>query len=199
MIKTDQMNSKLEQVIEKIDAINNQDPNMELVDGQPIAKELIYGQRMSACLNQYCSDANDYLQIAVRAQHIKRWAIARKEYPEGKAGYLKWRKALGVMHAQTAKQLMLESSYSEDEAEQTAAIVRKERLKSNPDSQALEDVACLVFLSHYFSPFAAKHSDEKVISIVQKTWKKMSVKAQNIALTLTLPEHLAKLVEKALS
>lgn len=192
------MSSKLNQVISKIDEINSQDPNTEQVNGTSMPKELIYGQRMSACLGEHWADASEYLQIAVRAQHIKRWAVARNEYPEGKAGYLKWRKELGVMHAQTAKQLMLDVGYSEDEAEKTAEITRKAKLKSNTDSQALEDVACLVFLTYYFEPFAAKHSDEKIVNIVQKTWRKMSEKAQNIALGLSLPAHLAELVEQAL-
>ncbi|NMP29952.1 DUF4202 domain-containing protein [Thalassotalea sp. M1531] len=193
------MSTTFEQVIAQIDAINSQDPNNEIVEGKSIAKELIYGQRMTSCVNEFWPDASEYLQIAVRAQHIKRWAIARSEYPQGKVGYLKWRKALGQMHAQTAADIMLEKGYSESEAEQTASIIRKEKLKSNPESQALEDVACIVFLCHYFEPFAAKHSDEKIISIVKKTWSKMSEKAQGIALTLTLPNHLAKLVQKALN
>ena len=56
----------------------------------------------------------------------------------------------------------------------------------------------LVFLSYYFAPFAAKHSDEKIISILQKTWRKMSETAQQIALKAELPEHLAALVKRAL-
>ena len=40
-------------------------------------------------------------------------------------------------------------------AETTACIIRKENLKSNLDSQTLEDVACLVFLQYYFDEFAA--------------------------------------------
>ncbi|WP_448211968.1 DUF4202 domain-containing protein [Colwellia sp. MEBiC06753] len=190
---------KLENVLAKIDALNSNDPNKENFNGELVAKELIYGQRMSACLAAHWPEANEFLQIAVRAQHIQRWTIARSEYPAGKAGYLKWRKALGQFHADTAKHIMLSHGYSEQYAERTAAIIRKEQLKTNANSQTLEDVACLVFLQHYFEPFAAKHSDEKVISILQKTWRKMSEKAHDIALNMTLPAHLAKLVNQALS
>ncbi|MFD2168040.1 DUF4202 domain-containing protein [Thalassotalea euphylliae] len=193
------MPSSLDKVLAEIDAINAQDPNLEHDGEKDVAKELLYGQRMSACLAEYWPNANEYVAIAVRAQHIKRWSIARGEYPESKKGYLDWRKALGVMHAELASQLMLENGYSEEEANRTAAIIRKERLKSNEDSQTLEDVACLVFLMYYFAPFAAKHEDDKVVSIVKKTWKKMSSHAQNIALAFTLPEHLGKLVQRALS
>jgi len=69
---------------------------------------------------------------------------------------------------------MQENGYSTDESMVAGAIVRKEKLRTNQNAQTLEDVACIVFLSYYFEPFAAKHSEEKIISIVQKTWKKMS-------------------------
>ncbi len=193
------MTSKLQSVLDEIDEINRQDQNQEIVDGIAQPKELLYGQRMSECLHTYWPNASELLQIAVRAQHLKRWHIARKEYPMGKAGYYAWRTALGVFHAETAQELMLSKGYSEQEANQTASMLKKERLKSNPDAQTLEDVACLVFLMHYFGPFAEKHSNEKIISIVQKTWKKMSDQAKDIALSLTLPPHLGKLVAQALS
>lgn len=196
------MNSKqCQQVLDAIDKINQQDPNKTLVDNIEHPKELLYGQYMTQCLNQYWPDANELLQIAVRAQHVKRWHLARKSFPEGKQGYLTWRKELGKFHAQTAKELMLENGYSEEDAERTACIIRKEKLKKDIDSQTLEDVACLVFLQYYFDEFAAKYTDneEKIIRIVQLTWRKMSEQGHKIALSLTLPDHLAALVNKALA
>ncbi len=190
---------RFQQVLQAIDQINQQDPNKTMVNKVEQPKELVYGQYMSACLDKYWPDTNELLQIAVRAQHIKRWHLARAEFPKGKQGYLTWRKELGKFHAETTKTLMLEHGYSEQDAETTAAIIRKEQLKKNPDSQTLEDVACLVFLQHYFEEFAAKHSEEKIIRILQLTWRKMSVQGQEIALTLTLPAHLASLVTKALA
>jgi hypothetical protein len=81
--------------------------------------------------------------------------------------------------------------------------LRKEKLKTNNDTQTLEDVACLVFLQYYFDAFAAKYTEKdneaKIIRIVQKTWGKMSDRGHEIALSLTLPDHLAALVGKALA
>ncbi len=191
--------SPLQQVFSAIDAINAQDPNTTLIENNTVPNELLYGQHMSACLNQYWPQANELLQIAVRAQHIKRWHLKRTEFAAGKAGYLKWRKEQGKFHAQLTKELMLENGYSEDDSEQAACIIRKEKLKTNSDSQTLEDVACLVFLSHYFDAFAAKHTEEKIVRIVQLTWRKMSERGHEIALSLTLPDHLAALVGKALA
>jgi hypothetical protein len=194
---------KLNNVLKAIDLINIEDPNKIEVDGQLKAKELVYGQQMTDCLTQYWPEANELLHIAVRAQHIKRWQLKRTEYPAGKAGYYSWRIAQGKFHAQLTYQIMLENGYSDEQAKVCAAIIRKENLKTNADTQALEDVACLVFLMHYFNDFAAKYTEqnneEKIIRIVQLTWKKMSDKAHDIALGLTLPEHLGILVTKALT
>jgi hypothetical protein len=199
--------SRLSTLLTTIDDINNEDPHtVQLSNGTTQAKEYIYGHHMSACLAQYWPDASEFLQIAVRAQHIKRWHLLRSDFDLGKAGYFKWRKSLGKFHAELTYSLMLAQTpngtgavaYTEAEAEQTAAIIRKEKLKTSSDSQTLEDVACLVFLQHYFDEFSTKHTEEKVVKVLQKTWVKMSDTAHNIALSLTLPDHLAKLVSKAL-
>lgn len=197
------MISKLEKTLNAIDSINQEDPNTTIIDDKAQPKELVYGLYMTECLSKYWPQANEFLQIAVRAQHIKRWHLKRSEFPEGKQGYLTWRKELGKFHAQTTKALMLDNGYSEEEAEKTACIIRKEKLKRNLDSQTLEDVACLVFLQYYFDEFAAKYTkadnEAKIIRIVQLTWKKMSERGHEIALSLTLPDHLATLVNKALT
>jgi len=203
------MNPQLKSVLSAIDDINRQDTNTTFFNGEEYPKELIYGQRMTSCLEQYWPKSSELLQIAVRAQHIKRWHLKRNEFEQGKAGYYKWRIALGKFHAQLTAQTMIAHDYSKEQAEQTASIICKENLKNksqsqlNSDSQTLEDVACLVFLIYYFDDFARQYTEqnneEKIIRIVQLTWGKMSEEAHTIALKLVLPEHLAAIVNKALA
>ena len=203
------MTNKLERVLTAIDDINRQDSNFTLLNNEKHPKELLYGLRMTACLNEHWPQASELLQIAVRAQHVKRWHLKRSKFAAGKAGYYKWRIALGKFHAELAASIMIEQGYSDLQAKQTASIICKENLKSkadnqlNTDSQTLEDVACLVFLVHYFDEFATQYIEQdneaKIIRIVQLTWGKMSEKAHNIALQVTLPDHLANIVKKALS
>ena len=202
------MTTPLKKVLSAIDNINQTDTNTTLVEGIEHPKELLYGQRMSQCLAEHWLDASELLKIAVRAQHIKRWHLKRSEFKEGKAGYYQWRINLGKFHGELTASIMLECGYSTEQAEQTAAIIRKDLIrqgnaKQNDDSQTLEDVACLVFLEHYFDDFAAKYTavdnEEKIIRIVKLTWNKMSERGHEIALTLPLPQHLAALVSKALA
>jgi hypothetical protein len=75
-------------------------------------------------------------------------------------------------------------------------------LKTNPGTQALEDAACLVFLENEISAFAVQHAQyprEKFVDIVRKTWRKMSQRAQELALTLSLDAAVASLVREAIA
>jgi len=203
------MKNQLEHVLSAIDDINRQDSNITITNNEKYPKELIYGQRMTACLAKYWPQASELLQIAVRAQHIKRWHLKRTDFATGKAGYYQWRIALGKFHGELTANIMIEQGYSELQANQTASIICKENLRDkadtqlNADSQTLEDVACLVFLEYYFDDFSAQYikqdNEAKIIRIVQLTWGKMSEEAHAIALSLTLPDHLAALVGKALA
>lgn len=180
--------TRLETVLSGIDAANAADPRQD--DGQPTA--LLYGQRMSSELDRLFPEASDPLKIAARGQHIERWVLLRADYPEGRAGYLNWRRDLARHHADRVGGLMAAAGYPEDDIAATGRMLRKEGLKRDPDVQALEDVICFTFLTWYFAPFAAKHPDEKVLDIVQKTARKMSDPARaRVLAEFDLPAPLA--------
>jgi hypothetical protein len=153
---------------------------------------------MSARLSAFASDAPETVQLAARAQHIRRWEVPREGYPEGRAGYLKWRTDLYKRHGEIAGAIMKDVGYDDDAIGRVKTLLRKRGLKTDPDVQLLEDVICLVFLEHYFHDFAQKHEEEKLIPIVQKTWKKMSDEAQQAALQLDYPPEDLALIRKAL-
>jgi hypothetical protein len=189
----------LDAVFAAIDAINQQDPNTEVANGSEQPKELLYSQRMTEHQQAFCPDASVELQIACRAQHIKRWSIPRSDYPMDRAGYKKWRTELGKFHADLTVELMQEQGFEQASQDRVHSLLQKKQLKRDPEAQALEDIICLVFLEHYLEPFAAKHDEEKLISIIQKTWNKMSEQGHSAALALDLPDAMGELVGKALN
>ncbi len=195
----DVTSERIASVMAAIDRANGEDPNRIVVDGAERPAELVYGERMSEALAGFCPDATEELAIAARGQHIRRWTSQRADYPEGRIGYLKWRADLKRFHAETVADIMMTCGYGDDAIQRVGSLVRKDRLKQDPDAQILEDVVCLVFLEHYFEAFAAKHSDEKVIEIVRKTWRKMSERGQEAALALNLPAEAGRLVSAALA
>lgn len=183
------MTERLQAVIAAIDAANSADPRMD--EGRPEA--LLYGERMSAELDRLFPDASEPLRIAARGQHVERWKLARDAYPEGRAGYLAWRRAQAVHHAEVVSALMDGAGYSAEDIEAAGRMLRKEGIKRDQQVQALEDVICFVFLKWYFAPFAAKHSPEKVLDIVVKTARKMSSEARaRVLREFDLPQDLAE-------
>lgn len=178
-------------VLERIDAANAADPE-RTTDGavaQPAA--LLYGRRMSAELVEFCPDASEHLRIAVRGQHIERWTMPRETYPEGREGYLRWRADLGRFHAGRVAGLMREAGYGLADCDRVARIIGKEGIKRDPEVQALEDVACLVFMRWYFADFAAGRDPQQVHRIVARTARKMSPTGRAAAARLPLPPELA--------
>jgi hypothetical protein len=181
--------------IAAIDAAHAQDPEKE--GGEP--KELVYARRMSAWLARLVPQASESLQLAVRCQHLRRWAIPRADFPEGKVGYLRWRKEESLAHAALAGEFLAQAGYDAEAVMRVQSLIKKERIKHDAEAQVLEDVTCLVFLEYEFAPFAAKHPDDKVVDILRKTWPKMSPQGQQAALGLALAPRLRKLVEGALA
>lgn len=193
------MNNRLEQVINALDQLHGEDPQTVDVDGKPVAAELLYAQRMSTWLAKLTQSPGECLQIAVRAQHLQRWQVTREEYPEGRVGYLTWRRDQGIRAGETTAQLMSEAGYSAEETARVATIINKKGLGRDPDVQALEDCACLVFLENYFADFSRKVEHDHMLRIIQKTWRKMSSQAHELALGLPMTADSAALVKEALS
>lgn len=165
---------RFDEAIAGIDAANRADPNRVLLDGKEVPAELIYGQRMTAMLDRVYPDASEALRLAARAQHLRRWEVPRSTYPMDRPGYLRWRKELGRKHAEWASEILAACGYSADEIARVGSLLRKENLRKDAETQALEDVAALVFLEHYAAGFAGKHEPEKVVTILAKTLGKMS-------------------------
>lgn len=184
--------------LEAIDECNAKDPNIESYSNTPYPKELLYGQRMSERLSTFYPEASEELQIAIRAQHICRWMIARSDFPMDKAGYKAWRTELAKFHGETVAKLMKDNGYLQESCNRVKDLLMKRRLKLDKETQTLEDVACLVFLDFYFEEFASKYSDEKIIDILQKTWNKMSQDGQAAALLGTYSEKSHELITRAL-
>jgi hypothetical protein len=180
-----------------IDQAHRADPG-RTPDGRPA--ELAYADQVESWVARMVPDAGPVLLLAARCQHLERWSVPRATYPEGKAGYLAWRRSLYTKQAERARALLIEAGFGPGEAAEAATWVSKTGLKSNPGTQALEDAAVLVFLESEIGAFAAQHSEyprDKFVDILRKTWRKMSPRAQELALGLSLPPAVASLVAEA--
>jgi hypothetical protein len=193
------MNTKQFQVASAlIDAENTQDPNTESFQNQTFSKELLYSNRMYERLMRFCPNASEAIQIASKAQHIRRWEISRESYPMDRLGYLKWREDLKKFHAKTTAAILEKSGYDAEFIARVSFLIEKKLLKKDEETQLLEDVICLVFLEHYFVPFVHKHDEEKMKNIILKTWNKMSKNGREEALKLNFSVENFNLIKDAL-
>ena len=180
---------RFQDAITRFDAANAADPR---------GLELRYAERLGAWVGRLAPDASEELRLAARAQHICRWMIPRESYPAGRIGYLKWREDLKQFHAQKAGEILREVGYDEATVARVQDLIRKRNFPRTPEGRVLEDALCLVFLETQFAETTAKTGDEKMLGILQKTWRKMTPPAQQIALTLPMSPECRALVEKAL-
>jgi hypothetical protein len=195
--------ARFNKTIASFDAINAKDPNLVKVDGVERPKELVYAERLSDMLDRYAPDASEALKLAARAQHIERWVMPRNDFPMTKPGYIQWRTKLKSYHAGVASKILSDNGYDEATIQHISALLKKENLHTDQDTQTLEDVIVLAFLEHDLEAFVEKYNDypeEKFLTILRKSYHKMSEKGRAAALTMIkLPEHLLPVIQKAIA
>ncbi len=191
--------NKLEQAFQLFDAYNKQDPETINFEGSNYPAEYFYALHLHEWVRKLQPQASEALLLASRSQHIGRWKIPRDTYPAGKAGYLTWRKDLAAFHAKTAAEILLQVGYREDVVNEVKRIIQKENLRSDEAVQTMENALCLVFLQYQFDDFIKDHDDEKIIRILQKTWRKMNEQGRDTALTLSFSGRAKQLLDKALA
>ncbi len=190
---------RFDSAIAAFDNYNAKDPNLEEYNGKSFPKEVLYAQRMTDRLNSFAPAAGEAVQLAVRCQHIGRWEIARSNYPMDKKGYLQWRSEEKMHHAQIAESILKDCGYDQESINYVKFLVLKKELFTNPDTQVVEDIVCLVFMGYYVEDFAIKHNGEKVIDIIRKTAKKMSPIALEDISQLLLSAKIRSLLQQAVS
>ena len=191
--------TRFRKAIRSIDFLNDDDPKRVADEGRDIGYELYFSRLLFAKTLSLDNDASESLLLAARAQHVGRWKMPRSDFPMGRTGYLKWRSDLKRYHATVAAEVLEDAGYDSATIDHVRSINLKENLKSNPDAQTMEDALCLVFLEVQFSEFRLKTSEVKMISILRKTWGKMSGRGHKAALALDLGEEESRLVGLALA
>lgn len=154
---------------------------------------------MTAWVRRLDPDATEAQLIAARAHHLRRWSLPRTSYPDGRAGYLRWRAELRRRHAAEVADILAPLGYADDVTARVAAIVTKQGLGDDPQVQVHEDALCLVFLTTQFDDLARQLGDDRIVEVVAKTLRKMSERARTEAVDLGLSDHGRSIVERALA
>ena len=188
---------RLSAALAAIDAANADDPHTIVVGGVARPKELAHAELMTEWVQRLNPDADDAQLVAARAHHLRRWALPRSDYPEGRAGYLRWRTAQAKRHAAEVADIVTEVGYDNDFAADVSAIVAKKGLSTDPRVQTHEDALCLVFLQTQLDELADKLGDDHMVEVLAKTLVKMSSAARRMAQELDLSDRAAALLGEA--
>jgi hypothetical protein len=190
---------RFETALRRFDEENSRDPNIVNTDGAEQPRELVYSKWLTEWVLKLCPEASEELRLAARCQHICRWMVPRDSYPMTRAGYLKWREGLKRFHARKSGEILHKAGYGEDTIARVRALNLKKDFPADPECQVLEDALCLVFLERQFASLAAKTSDDKMITALQKAWKKMTPAARVLAAALPYRPHERALLDAALA
>jgi len=190
--------ARFDEAVRRFARANSEDPN-RISDGDELRpRELVDAERLVRWLARIEPEASEALKLAAHCQHLERWKIPRSSYPEGRTGYLQWRKELSRFHAACSAEILRGVGYDEETIQRVQIINQKKSLKLDADVQTMEDALCLTFLEHEIDEFAAKHPDDKIVDILRKTWRKMSGRGHAEALRLRYSDRVGALVNKAL-
>jgi len=184
----------LDDVLAAIDDANHHDPN--LLDGEPLARK--QGQLATAWLAKLAPEASPELQLVVRAHHLRRWELARSDFDDGRDGYLRWRRENKAHQANALASIMEDHQQSPQSIERVRTLLARTKLRSDAETQTLEDAACLVFLETQFEPMVERLEHAHMVDVVAKTLKKMSAVAIALAGSIDLgPASQAVLADAA--
>lgn len=189
--------------IAAIDATNADDPHTIEIEGEERPKELAHAELMTEWVRRLRPDANEALLLAARAHHIRRWALPRSEYPEGRAGYLRWRRDLHRRHADDVESILRQVGYDDETIDRVQALVAKrdqpaKGVADDPDTRAMEDALCLVFVETQLRSLADQlDDDDKMVEVIRRTLRKMSPEGIEAAMALPLDDRNRTLIERA--
>jgi hypothetical protein len=190
---------RLAAALAAIDAANADDPNVITVDGVERPKELAHAELMTRWIRTLDPDCSEEQILAARAHHLRRWTIPRASYPDGRAGYLRWRTALKRQHGDDVGAILRDAGYDDESVARVQAIVTKRGLGQDHAVQVHEDALCLVFLETQLDELASRMGDDKTVDILQKTAKKMSPAGLEAARGLQFSPPASALLERALA
>lgn len=193
------MADRFADAVAAIDAANAADPERVVVQGVEQPKELAHADVVERWVRVLAPDADELQVLAARAHHLRRWVVARSTYPEGRAGYLRWRADHKERQAAEVAEILAAHGYTAQEIGRVAAIVAKRNLGTDPQVQVHEDALCLAFLELQFDAVAGQLGDPHTVRVLRKTIAKMSPAGVAAAATIAVSDHGAALLAAALA
>jgi hypothetical protein len=178
-----------------IDAANAADPTLIDLRGAMVPLALAHGRLAVEWVARLVAEPDEALLLAARAHHLRRWELRRDSYPDGRAGYLRWRHDQKSRHAADVADLLSAHGYEAVEIERVQHLIRRQPVAG---AQTIEDVACLVFIETQLGSVSTRMEGERLIEVLRKTAAKMSGPAVALVTQISLGDAEHALLKTAL-
>ncbi len=182
-----------------IDFANFEDPNLIWSRGERLPLAMVHGQLAAEWIERLVEEPDEALLLAARAHHLRRWEVPRASYPEGRAGYLRWRKDQKDRHATEIADILLAVGYDEATIHRVQTLIRRQRIDVESGTQWVEDAACLVFLETQLAEFSEQLDLDHLVSVIQKTAAKMSDAALALVPEVPMSDEARQLITNSLA
>jgi hypothetical protein len=169
------LSDRYDAAVAAIDAANAADPTAITVRGATEPLALAHGRLAAEWIDRLAPEADDALRLAARAHHLRRWELPRDSYPDGRAGYLRWRRDQKARHAVDVEVILVAAGYDAATVTRVQSLIRRDGLAAgDPGAQAVEDAACLVFVETQLASVAARLDHDHLVEILRKSIRKLS-------------------------
>ena len=155
----------------------------------------MHGQLAVEWIERLVDDPDEPLLLAGRAHHLRRWELPRADYPQGRAGYLKWRRDQKARHATDVAAILSPCGYSPDEIERVQRLIRREAIDG---TSAVEDAACLVFIETQLAGLTERMDHALLVDVIRKTARKMTPEALGFVADIPLGDQARNVLTEAL-
>jgi hypothetical protein len=188
------LTSRYEAAAAAIDAANSDDPTIVVVRGRQAPLALIHGQLAAEWIGRLVDEPDEALLLAGRAHHLRRWQLRRDSYPDGRAGYLRWRRDQKARHATEIAVILSPHGYPPDEIERVQRLIRREPIDG---VQTVEDAACLVFVETQLAGLTERMDHALLVEVIRKTARKMSPEGLRFVPEIPLTEGARNVLAEA--
>lgn len=172
-------------VLGALDEIHREDPNQVEWRGEAMPHELAHARAVTYWLGELAAEQGRQPSasalIGASAAHLRRWDPPRSSYPEGRVGYLQWRRDARIRHGSLLAAVCASFEVPQWLADDARALVAKDNLgqkgEAGEAAQLHEDALCLAFFELDAADLIASLPAKTLERVLARTRAKMSERA----------------------
>ncbi len=191
--------ARLRDALDRIDAANSADPNAVTVRGATGPLAQVHGWLACEWVERHGARPREARVVSARGPHMRRGGGPRSTYPEGRAGYLRWRSDQKSRHCEEVAEILTGAGYRLEIVQSVQELIRLKGRSKDTEPQALEDASCLAFIETQLVELSESLDRPHMVEVIRKTARKMSPAAIELVAEIELSAQAQALLTEALT